>query len=296
METGEGAVGGWGWLLSNSSVNGEVVCTGDAMKPSRGGGNQILIFLATALSTLVLGCFAVLPPLKSAENDEPTQPEIEATIAFAVQATIEALPTPTPAPAPTADPIAAPQSTPLPAPTPSPIPTATPVPAPTPRPVPVTPAVRQQQPPIHFAPFSSRFEDAVPYFDANGFSVDKTWTPAISLEFINTSVKTIDALEFKICPENRFGEPLQQEGTGEACIVRISNQVIEPFRFDASNFLPLNKERWWRFSSMHVHGGGRVEWPLKGFETAVQAEVTLNRVHFVDGSVWRNDQFAPPST
>lgn len=268
------------------------------MRSSCGGRNHVLLFLATALSTLALSCFAVLPSVKSAEDDGPTKPEIEATIGFAVQATVEALPTPTPVPTPTAAPTATPEPTPTALPTlaPKPTPTATPKPTPTPTPVPAPPAVRQQQAPIQFAPFASRFEDAVPYFDANGFSVDETGTPVFSLVFINTSGKTIDALEFNICPQNRFGEPLQQESTGEACIVRISNQVIEPFRFDPSNFLPLNKERWWRFSSTHVQGGGRVEWPLKGFEMAVQAEVKLNRVHFVDESVWRNDPLSlPPS-
>jgi hypothetical protein len=254
------------------------------MRSSCGGRNPVLIFLATALTTLSLGCFAVLPSVRSGENDRPTKPEIEATIGFAVQATIEALPTPTPVPTPTATP----KPTPTPLPTPAPRPTATPMPSPTPTPLPATSAVRQERPPIEFAPFSSRFENAVPYFDDHGFSVDETGIPHISLVFINTSGKTIDALEFTICPQNRFGEPLQHQSTGEACMVRISNQVIEPFWFDPSNFLPLNKERWWRFSSTHLQGGGRVEWPLKGFEMAVQAEVTLNRVHFVDGSVWRN--------
>lgn len=261
------------------------------MRSSCGGRNQVLLFLATALSTLVLGCFAVVPSVKSAENAEPIEPEIEATIGFSVQATIEALPTPTSVPTPTATP--EPVPTPLPTPTPRPAPTATPVPTPTATPAPVTPGGKQKQPPIQFAPFASRSKDAVPYFDAQGFSIDETRTPVISLVFINTSGKTIDALEFTICPQNRFGEPLQLESSGEACIVRISNQIIEPFQLDPSNFLPLTKERWWRFSSMHAQGGGRVEWPLKGFEMAVQAEVTLNRVHFVDGSVWRNEP--PPS-
>jgi hypothetical protein len=107
---------------------------------------------------------------------------------------------------------------------------------------------------------------------------------------INTSGKAIKALEFNIWPLNPFGEPVQRTDTGVECIVRISDKRVEPFLLDPSSFIPLTKEKWWRFASTHVQSGGKLDWPLNGFEEAAQAKVTLTRVLFADDSVWTNDQ------
>lgn len=257
------------------------------MKPPYGGVKVLFLLLAGAAALGVSGCFAVLPLADASREEDPPEPDIEATVVVAVRSTIEAMPTHTPAPTPT--------PTPTPRPTATPRPTPTAMPTSTPEPTPVGGSGEPVKEPIAFAPHHSQFPEIAPYFDANGICCRGNGTPVLSIVFINVSGKPLTALEFTICPQNPFGEPMQHQTTGAECFSRIENVEVPPVNRDPSSFVPPTRDAWQRFSQQTGgQGGGRLEWPLEGYANAVQADVTLNRVRYGDGTVWRDGQLIPP--
>jgi hypothetical protein len=259
------------------------------MRPPAWGFRGLLLLLSGAVALGISGCFAVLPLADASREEDPEVPDIEATVVFGVRSTIEAMPTPTPWPTPT--------PTPTPRPTATPRPTPTAMPTPTPEPTPPAGTVEPVRPPIEFAPLSSQYPVDIPFFDSHGICCRRDGTPVLRIVFISVAQRPLSALEFTVCPQNPFGEPIQRQGNGEECFNRIYDERISPYNRDLSPFLPLNAERWRNFDQQTGgQSGGRLEWPLEGYPDAAQARVTLNRVLYEDGTVWRDGQLIPPVT
>jgi hypothetical protein len=250
---------------------------------------KLTVVLTVLIGILIVGCSSGEPA-----PAEP-KPNIEATVAARVESIVVSLPTMTPYPTYT--------PAPLPTQTPKPIPTVTPIPLP---------------PPVFFAPMEGWDSP-----DKNGISHDSIGTPIMKIAYMNASNKTLDAIEFRICPKNRFGETLLQFGFGDACIIGVTDKVIIPFvdatnkirpwikvneegknvfidsglpnnlapeseKGELSDYIPFTTEKYFDMlvNTSDPNPGMWGEWTLHGFETTVQAEIELVRVHFQDGTVW----------
>jgi hypothetical protein len=133
----------------------------------------------------------------------------------------------------------------------------------------------------------------VPYFNSEGLSLDNPEIPVISLVYINTSGKTVEALEFSVCPKNPFGDPLEHRETGEKCVQLFYDAEIKPFPEEPTPYLPLDKDKAAKILAAQVPGTGTIGWSLEGFSGAMRAEVALVRMLFSDDTVWPEFQVIP---
>jgi hypothetical protein len=258
--------------------------------------NSILVIIC--VSACILACFAVVPGPSPGDKRplEPSNatPNINGTVTSAIRKTVEAYQPP----APNLHPDVNPDRVPTDLSTPSPIlsepstPTPTRILTPTPLPTaalgssPASAEAMKSHPHFIFAPLSSLRADAVPYFDSKGFSTNNPEVPVLGLVYLNTSGKVVDGLEFTVCPKDAFGDGVRQEETGWECLQLFYNEEIEPMVIERAPYLPLDNKHEARLLATQIPGTGRIKWPLEGFGGAVQAEVTLDRIHFADDTVW----------
>jgi len=219
----------------------------------------LFLVLSILIPILLVACSSGVPAV-----DEPT-PSAGSSVAK-IQPTIE------PTIPPTIEPTA----------TPTIEPTATQIPLP---------------PPVVFTPYNGFLGR-----DENGISHDSIGTPVLNIGYMNVSEIFLDAVEFRICPKNRFGDALKQFGHGDNCLIGVTDKVVIPFvdgtdrnnkvqsreKGELSDYLPFTSEKFMEIiDNTNDTPAGRGEWTLYGYETAVEAEITLVRVHFQDGTVWK---------
>ena len=168
-------------------------------------------------------------------------PVATATATAAPTATPSPTPTQTPEPTATSTPTVTPTATPTltPTPTATPTPTSTPTVTPTPTPIP---------PPLQLVVRSL-------IYDSEG-------TPEVSVFVANLSRTPVEAFEIELCPLDRSGQAIRRLGSGETCIVGVSDEALAPSQ-------------------------GRIEeWRLTGFDSATRVKATPLRVFFADDTVW----------
>ena len=218
-------------------------------------------------------------------------PNLLATVASAVQGTIQALPTATPRPTATrlptpthvrttqtpfriavtptarALPVATATATATAASTatPSPTPTRTPEPTPTPTPT-VTPTATPTLTPTPTpTPTVTPTPTPIPppvQLVVRSLTYDSEGTPEVSVFVANLSKTPVEAFEIELCPLDRSGQAIRRFGSGETCITGVSADGLAPSQ-------------------------GRIdEWRLTGFDGATRVNATPLRVFFADGTVW----------
>ena len=101
-------------------------------------------------------------------------------------------------------------------------------------------------------------------------SFDKDGVTGVSISFINTSPKTVDAIEFVILQFDNFGRPAyrfndKSEGNVSSALLMQGN---------ATTNNTLNSA-----------------WTLFNTERTVKGKVIIKQVHFTDGAVWNNLKF-----
>ena len=101
-------------------------------------------------------------------------------------------------------------------------------------------------------------------------SFDKSGVTGVSVSFINTSPKTVDAIEFVILQFDNFGRP--------------------SYRFNDKSYGNISSELLMQGSATEntILNGA---WTLFNTEKTVKGKVVVKQVHFTDGAVWNNLKF-----
>ena len=261
---------------------------------------KLAVVLSALTGIFVLACSSAAPAEPTLNIDATVEARARELVAAQTTNTPEptATPTATPTPEPTATATPEPTATATPEPTATstPEPTATPTPEPTATPIPVPP-------PLVFVAYEGSSADER-YLDKNGISSDSIGTPILAIAYMNVSEKTLDAIEFRICPKNRFGDALKEYGYETNCLIGSTDKVVIPFvdatnamklngevyryKGELSDYLPFNSNKYVQLIMNTSETPGYFgKWTLYGYETTTQAEITLVRVHFQDGTVWK---------
>jgi hypothetical protein len=226
-------------------------------------------------------------------------PDIQATVTAAVTEELAKRPTPTPVieqvvvvATPTPKPTATPTAT-LVAATPTPEPTATPTATlvaatPTPEPT-ATPKPTPAPPPLEVT--------------ITGIKENSIGIPDLFLKLTNKSKRVVDGYEVRICPKNVFGEALKSFGFGGECFIGTGSTVLQPPSAQVpAGYQPLGNldGAYWLYrpgndgnDSEYWQVTAYPNWTLNGYDSAVSADVGLNRVHFVDGALWTEGRLVP---
>ena len=94
--------------------------------------------------------------------------------------------------------------------------------------------------------------------------------PTIGINLFNGTDKNIDAFKIKIYAYNNFDEPLKEFGYGKEFFYGIDQDEI-----------PSNE-----------HSDINKTWTLNGFDTGKKFYISIEEIHFSDGTTWKSEEGA----